>query len=254
MNTPVTANNAEFPDSYPRMEAIILAGGLGTRLRAVLADQPKCMAPVAGKPFLHYVIEYLLKQGVQQFIFSLGYLSEVIEKYLLEQYPGLQYQLSVEKEPLGTGGAIQAALHLASMENVLVVNGDTMFAVDIPALLAMQTTHQADCTLCLKPMKDFDRYGVVELNELQQVISFKEKQFYAVGNINGGVYAINRQQLLATGLPEKFSFEKDYLEKKLGDGSMYGLLQDRYFIDIGIPEDYQRAQSEFIDFNNRINH
>jgi D-glycero-alpha-D-manno-heptose 1-phosphate guanylyltransferase len=226
-------------------QAIILAGGLGTRLRTVVNDLPKCMAPVAGKPFLHYVIQHLLQQGVDHFIFSLGYLSESIETFLHNNYPQLNYQLSIEQEPLGTGGAIQVAAKKTTEKNVLVLNGDTLFAVDVQQLLDAHISKQAVCTLCLKPMKNFDRYGVVELNDNNTVVSFKEKQFYTAGYINGGVYGLNVQEFLQEGLPEKFSFEKDYLEKKISENKLYGIVQNKYFIDIGIPEDYERAQSEF---------
>ena len=231
-------------------QAIILAGGLGTRLRTVVNDLPKCMAPVAGKPFLHYVIQHLLQQGINEFIFSLGYLSESIENFLTQNYPALNYQVAIEKEPLGTGGAIQLAVKKSNKENVLVLNGDTLFAIDVKQLFAVHKDNDAYCTLCLKPMHNFDRYGVVELNNKNEIISFKEKQFYTDGYINGGVYAINTKQFLQTGLPEKFSFEKDYLERKVREHKFYGVVQNQYFIDIGIPEDYERAQTELLQFNN----
>jgi D-glycero-alpha-D-manno-heptose 1-phosphate guanylyltransferase len=226
-------------------EAIILAGGFGTRLRTVVNDLPKCMAPVAGKPFLHFVIQHLLQQGVDHFIFSLGYLSEPIEQFLAVNYPSLKYQLSIEAEPLGTGGAIQLASKKATKKNVVVLNGDTLFAIDVQQLLKLHESKQAACTLCLKPMKNFDRYGVVALNDQDMVVSFKEKQFYSEGYINGGVYALDVAMFLQEGLPEKFSFEKDYLEKKVDENKLSGIVQDKYFIDIGIPEDYERAQKEF---------
>ncbi len=226
-------------------EAIILAGGLGTRLKTVVSDLPKCMAPVAGKPFLHYVIQHLQKQGVTKFIFCLGYLSEAIENFLEEKYPLLDYQLSIEKEPLGTGGAIQLAAQKATEKDVIVLNGDTLFAVDVPQLYQAHLLHHSACTLSLKPMENFDRYGAVELNEDHSVASFTEKQYYRNGYINGGVYALNAASFLQEQLPEKFSFEKDYLEKKMNQQKLYGLVQDKYFIDIGIPEDFKRAQTEF---------
>jgi D-glycero-alpha-D-manno-heptose 1-phosphate guanylyltransferase len=226
-------------------EAIILAGGLGTRLRSVVNDLPKCMAPVAGKPFLHYVIQHLLQQGVDQFIFSLGYLNESIETFLINNYPQPNYKLSIEEEPLGTGGAIQLAARKATGNTVLVLNGDTLFNVDVKKLIAAHINKNAACTLSLKPMKNFDRYGVVELGDDASIISFKEKQFYTEGYINGGVYALDVEQFSQEKLPEKFSFEKDYLEKNAGKHKLFGTVQDKYFIDIGIPEDYERAQSEF---------
>lgn len=226
-------------------EAIILAGGLGTRLRSVVADLPKCMAPVAGKPFLHYVIAHLQKQGIEKFIFSVGYMNQPIETFLQQNYPSLQYHLSIEEEPLGTGGAIQLACAKASTPNVIVVNGDTLFTVNLDRLLQFHSEKKADCTLCLKPMKNFERYGTVELNNDFSIASFREKQFLTEGLINGGVYAIHVEHFLNLELPNKFSFEKDYLEKFVQQDRMYGLIQDTYFIDIGIPEDYNKAQLEF---------
>jgi D-glycero-alpha-D-manno-heptose 1-phosphate guanylyltransferase len=225
-------------------EAIILAGGLGTRLRSAVPDLPKCMAPVAGKPFLYYVIDHLQKQGVDKFIFSLGYKSEIIIEFLHQQYSILNIQYSIEEEPLGTGGAIKLAASKATEKNILVVNGDTLFSIDIATVSALHQAKDADCTLVLKLMHNFERYGVVELNSDSSVASFKEKQFYKEGSINGGIYALNTKQFLREALPEKFSFEKDYLELYYDKRKVYGIIQDEYFIDIGIPEDFERAQIE----------
>lgn len=226
------------------LEAIILAGGLGTRLRSVVSDVPKCMAPVAGKPFLHYIIKHFKKQGVDKFIFSLCYKHEMIEAWLNEQYPLMFMQTSVEEEPLGTGGAVKLACTMATEKNILILNGDTLFNVDVKKLFAFHKTNEADCTLSLKPMQDFNRYGVVELNKDHSISSFKEKQQYKNGLINGGVYVLNRDNFLQEDLPQKFSFEKDFLEQYLNKRKMYGVVQDEYFIDIGIPEDYEKAQRE----------
>ncbi len=230
-------------------EAIILAGGLGTRLRPVVAEIPKCLAPVAGKPFLHYPISFLKESGVETFIFSVGYLHKKIEEYLQKNWPDLKYQISLEHEPLGTGGAIKLACSKSAEKNVLICNGDTLFKIDCSSLSSFHHEKNAECTLTLKPMASFDRYGVVELNQDQSVRSFREKQFYESGLINGGVYALNVNSFLNECLPEKFSFEKDYLEKKVrllenNQAVLFGLVQDKYFIDIGIPEDFEKAQSE----------
>ncbi|MEP6675714.1 MAG: nucleotidyltransferase family protein [Ferruginibacter sp.] len=225
-------------------EVIILAGGLGTRLRSVVADQPKCMAAVDGKPFLHYVISWLEQQGINKFIFSLGYKHELIEDYIKDQYSNLNVQYAIEQEPLGTGGAIKLACAKSTEKNVLIVNGDTLFSIDVLALAALHERHQADCTIALKPMVDFERYGVVTLDDKGKISSFKEKKFYASGLINGGIYALNVESFLKKPFPDKFSFEKNYLEQYYNERKMYGLVQDKYFIDIGIPEDYARAQHE----------
>ncbi|MBS1656397.1 MAG: HAD-IIIA family hydrolase, partial [Bacteroidetes bacterium] len=223
-------------------EAIILAGGLGTRLREAVPDVPKCMAPVAGRPFLFYVINYLRSQGIEKFIFSLGYKHDLIEEYLANSFTTLNYQVVIEKEPLGTGGAIYLACKSATEKKVIVTNGDTLFKVSMPVLFQSHQQHNASCTLALKPMENFDRYGVVELNDQSAVTHFKEKQFYKTGLINGGLYLLNVLDFLSLSFPDKFSFEKEYLE--LQASGLYGNIQDGYFIDIGIPEDFNRAQAE----------
>ncbi|MDP4265142.1 MAG: HAD-IIIA family hydrolase [Bacteroidota bacterium] len=240
--------SSNFNDSsqapFRGLEGIILAGGLGTRLRDTVPDWPKCMAPVADRPFLFYVINYLRGQGIEKFIFSLGYKHEIIEEYLLTQFATLNFQCVIEEEPLGTGGAILAACKKATEKNVLVANGDTLFKVNIENLIALHFDREADCTLALKPMTHFDRYGVVELDRTDAVYEFREKQFYESGLINGGIYILDREKFVSEKLPGKFSFEKDYLEKLYKERKFYGLVDDGYFIDIGVPEDYNRAQEE----------
>ena len=221
-----------------------MAGGFGTRLREALPDLPKAMAPVNGRPFLFYLINYLRSQGIEKFIFSLGFRHEVIEAYLNANLPTLDFDRVVEKEPLGTGGAILASCYKVTGKTVLVVNGDTLFKVDLQKAIADHNKFQSDCTLCLKPMENFDRYGAVELNEDNSIATFKEKQLYERGLINGGVYVLNTEQLLAEEMPSKFSFEKDYLEKYFDTRKIFGSVQDNYFIDIGIPEDFIRVQAE----------
>ncbi|MDB5275653.1 MAG: Nucleotidyl transferase [Ferruginibacter sp.] len=225
--------------------AIILAGGLGTRLRSAVGDLPKCMAPVEGLPFIHFVIAALQKEGIENFIFSLGYKSEVIIDYADTHYSDLKKKYVVETTPLGTGGAIKAACKEATEKNVIIVNGDTLFLADIAALSSFHEKHRAVCTIALKEMTAFDRYGAVEINSDQSIKAFKEKQFCEHGTINGGVYALTVTTLLNETYPEVFSFEKEYLEKNTGTGKLYGVINNHYFIDIGIPEDYQRFQDEY---------
>lgn len=226
-------------------EAIILAGGLGTRLRTAVPDRPKCMAPVGGRPFIGYVTDYFRKAGIQRFIFALGYKHAAFDDFFREEFPDKDgYAVSLEQEPLGTGGAIRQACTLSKEKTVLILNGDTFFRIGLKTLSGFHQDHGADCSLCLKPMRDFDRFGVVECDEQQRVRLFREKQYYPQGLINGGVYALDRERFLREDLPPVFSFEKDWLEKVLDMRRVYGLVQDTYFIDIGIPEDYRRVQNE----------
>ncbi len=229
------------------MQAIILAGGLGTRLKSVVADKPKVLSPVAGKPFMQYIIQYLQQKGVTSYVFSLGYLADQVLDFLKENHPDLDYQYYIEETPLGTGGGIKKAIELATEEDVLVVNADTFF--DLP-LLEMYDAHQATnaiCTVSLKLMNDFDRYGSVEMDANHTITSFKEKAFIKQGLINGGYLLINKNYYLqATNhLPKTFSLEKDFLEKNIGQGVIKGFVSDGYFIDIGIPEDFSKAQEVF---------
>ena len=228
----------------PVEEAVILAGGLGTRLRSVVSDLPKVMAPVAGKPFLGWIIGRLQSRGIKRIVLSLGYKHEAITAYTSAAFPGLEIIPCIEEEPLGTGGGIRLAMEQARSAHPLVLNGDTFFDVDINALAALHHRAHAHCSLALKPLRDFDRYGVVTTATDGRVTGFQEKRHYTEGLINGGVYLIDRSRFLAEALPKKCSFEKDYLESYTTTRLFYGLPQDRYFIDIGIPEDYEKAQVE----------
>jgi D-glycero-alpha-D-manno-heptose 1-phosphate guanylyltransferase len=225
-------------------EAIVLAGGLGTRLRSAVPDLPKCMAPVGGRPFIEYVTDHFRRAGIERFVFALGYKSAAFDDFFRRQFPDGGYAVSIEEQPLGTGGAIRQACTLARERTVLILNGDTFFRIGTRELAAAHDARRADCTICLKPMRDFDRFGAVELDGKQRVSHFREKKFTHQGLINGGVYALDREKFMAERLPAVFSFEKDYLEKSLDTRRIYGLVQDAYFIDIGIPEDYRRVQQE----------
>ena len=235
------------------MEVIVLAGGLGTRLRSVVHEIPKCLAPVGSRPFLGYLLDWLGKYPVTHVVFSVGYLREQVISYVEGRQWPFEYDFAVEESPLGTGGGIRLALEKCRENHVFVVNGDTFFPVD---LNAMPSAHAV--TLALKPMKDFDRYGTVSCHtERSECISgdslvpsglgmtiaaFHEKAHCEEGLINGGVYLLDRSRLDLSSLPEKFSFEKEVLEPGAAIGEIGGWVSDAYFIDIGIPEDYQKAQ------------
>lgn len=227
------------------MECIVLAGGLGTRLRSSIGDFPKCMAPVNDRPFLHYIFDYLQRQGCTNVILSLGYRHEVVTNWLLEQQPSFHVTYVIEQEPLGTGGGIQLAIKEAVNENVTVLNGDTFFDVPLNELCDFHAKHKAATTLALKEMQHFDRYGIVHTGANNCITSFEEKKQRDKGLINGGIYVINKQSFLNRNLPEKFSFEKDYLEAFVYEQQFFGYTSDAYFIDIGIPEDYIKTQDDF---------
>lgn len=227
------------------MECIVLAGGLGTRLRGTIGDYPKCMALVNGKPFLHYIFDYLEEQQCTHVILSLGYKHEVITEWLKTETRSFITDTVTEYEPLGTGGGIQLAMKEALSENVLVLNGDTMFKLNLNDLMQFHLTHKAAASLALKNMQHFDRYGVVNIDDKNCITSFEEKKYRDEGSINGGVYAVNKEHVFSKHFTEKFSFEKDYFEAFVNERKFYGFNSDAYFIDIGIPEDYEKAQGDF---------
>lgn len=226
------------------MEAIVLAGGFGTRLQTVVKDVPKPMADINGKPFLEYILTYLANNGVTKTILSVGYKKEIIENYFGNSYKVMDIVYSKEDEPLGTGGAIKKALTFCKSENILVVNGDTFFEVNLQAQIQEHKKTSADVTLALKKMHNFDRYGKV-IVEKNRVVNFTEKEFSASGLISGGVYIVRKN--LFDNNEEKFSFEQDFLEKKLSELVFSAYLDKGYFVDIGIPQDYKKAIYDFGD-------
>jgi D-glycero-alpha-D-manno-heptose 1-phosphate guanylyltransferase len=226
-------------------EAIVLAGGMGTRLRSVVKDIPKPMAEVAGQPFLTRVLDYLAAQGIRRTVLSVGYRWEVIRDHYGTEYKGMELVYAVEDEPLGTGGAIRLASDHAQTEQILVANGDTWFGVDTEAMTHFHQQSNSLLTLALKPMRDFDRYGTVETNAQGRILAFNEKKPCAEGLINGGIYLMDRRLWEEVPLRGRFSFEKDVMESELVRLPFFGFVSEAFFIDIGIPEDYQKAQIHF---------
>jgi len=229
------------------MDCIILAGGLGTRLRSVVSEVPKCMAPVAGKPFLYYILKYLTGYNtIDKVIISVGYLRETIFDWIennKEQYP-FEFDFAVEEVPLGTGGGIKLAMKKVKTDSVLVLNGDTFFDVNIDAFLEQHKDCGGQLSVALKPLQHFDRYGNVIL-EGSRVTAFREKELCAEGLINGGVYILSKNASLFENLPDKFSFETEVLQPATLQNRISGFIYESYFIDIGIPEDYAKANEEF---------
>lgn len=230
------------------MDVVVLAGGLGTRLRSVVSEVPKCMAPVAQRPFLYYLLNYLTDFPVERVVLSVGYLREKIYEWIDECRHNFPFEIlyAVEEEPLGTGGGIRLALDKCVADQVAILNGDTFFDVDLNSFADFHSRSGAMLSIALKPMENFSRYGSVTLSEKGVITAFNEKCFCEYGLINGGVYLADRMSLVQylSAKPEKFSFETQVLQVLAGNDLLCGFSCNGYFIDIGIPEDYARADRE----------
>lgn len=226
------------------METIILAGGFGTRLQGVVTDVPKPMADINGKPFLSYLFDYLLSQNINRVLLSVGYKYEIIKEHFGSKYDNLSIEYIIENKPLGTGGAIRKALEHTKGKNVIFLNGDTLFTVDLKGMLDFHLSRNSILTLALKPMHNVKRYGAVVL-ENDKITGFEEKSFKEFGYINGGIYVVDK--IIADylkGYKDSFSFEAEFLQENIENIRSFGFISNDYFIDIGIPEDYERARKE----------
>jgi len=227
----------------PLREAIILAGGQGTRLRSVVSDVPKPMAPVAGRPFLAWILDYVKSQGVERVILATGHLHFVIDEFFGNRWNGIGIHYSLEEQPLGTGGAMRQALSLVEHRQAVALNGDTCFLTSFAELLAVHDRERCPLTMALKPLSDFDRYGSV-IVERNRIAEFRAKGPCERGLINAGTYILERDLFSQIpDLPSKFSFETDVLEARIATVPIAAAVQDAFFIDIGIPEDYRAAQT-----------
>lgn len=223
------------------MDAIVLAGGLGTRLRAVVADVPKPMAPVAGRPFLEILLSSLQRQGVQRVVLSVGYLADRIVSHFGPRFHDVELVYEIEDEPLGTGGALRRALLRCRTPAALVVNGDTFLDLDLATLTAhWQQSHAP--ILIARAVDDTLRYGRVEIGD-GVVRTFLDKGHPGPGLINTGHYVLPSDLLSDSELPERFSFEADFLSKRVPRLRMDVIVAEGRFIDIGVPDDYRAAQT-----------
>lgn len=227
------------------MQAILLCGGMGTRLRSVVSDRPKPMADICGKPFLQYLLEMLRDKGITEVIFALGYMGEMIEEYFQDGSTfGLKIAYSYEEEPLGTGGAIRNALPKILEEEVLVLNADTYFPMDYQGLYHFHQENDGDFSLATRAVPDISRYGAVRRDAAGRILAWNEKLEDGgqplAGEINGGIYVM-KKSLIAEISEGKQSLEQDCIPKWLSEGKrIFGLPFDGYFMDIGIPKDYQQ--------------
>lgn len=225
-------------------EAIILAGGFGTRLAHVLPNICKPMAPVLDKPFLSYILDQLDAAGFSRVVIADGYRREQIENYFMGTYRGLEIDYSSEDSPLLTGGAVKKALALCTSSEVFILNGDTWFDIDFDIMEEALSVHgSAHCCIAVKRMFNFKRYGVVEANSDGTIKSFCEKEPRSEGLINGGIYLIKRDAL--RDAPNVFSLENDWFKQVVSQGKLIACECKGQFIDIGTPEDYERSQVLF---------
>ncbi len=222
------------------MEAIILAGGFGTRLKPCIENLPKPLALIGGKPFLHYLLDYLYTNGVHRAIISTGYMAEHLEETIGKTYRGMVIDYCREDSPLGTGGAIKKALGMCCEEYAVAVNGDSFFDVDLFEMRKLHEESGCPLTIAAREVPWAEHSGFLTISS-GRLNGFREKGVKSSGLINGGVYFINRN-LLESITEEKFSFEKLVLEG--GYCPVAVLESNGYFIDIGIPKNYRKAEEE----------
>ena len=234
------------------MKVIILAGGLGTRLRTVVNDVPKPMAKIDGTPFLEILLDNMLHYGATEFILCVSYMREKISSYFGDSYKGCPIRYSIEEKPLGTGGAIKQAFDLFGLDKAVVINGDSFIKMDYADFYKKNSSQIL--SIALKYMEDASRYGLVE-TQGEYILRFNEKSAEAKsGLINAGIYLINKSLWQYAPGEVKFSFEKDILEKHIGTLHATYYQTEDYFIDIGVPESYAQANKELkqvIGFKNK---
>ncbi|MDO4769120.1 MAG: nucleotidyltransferase family protein [Brachymonas sp.] len=223
------------------MEAIVLAGGFGTRLRQVVADVPKPMAPVAGRPFLEILLESLMRKGFSRVVLSLGFMAEKISSYFGSRFAGLELSYVVEDAPLGTGGAIRLAMTACAQDHVFVFNGDTYLDLEV-MLLEQQWQANRHPIVVAREVPDTARYGRLVVHG-GRIISFAEKGIAGFGLINAGCYVLASNALAEFPLCQAFSIESDYFVPEVARATVEVFVTEGMFIDIGIPEDYYRAQA-----------
>lgn len=230
-------------------EAIILAGGMGKRLQSILPDVAKPMALVNGKPFLSYLIDYIRNRGITRIILSVGYKYQDILSFYGERHQDVDLIYSIEDEPLGTGGGILGAMEHVTTDEVLVLNGDTMYRIGLGPFEDFHRSRDSLLSIALRFQGETGRYGQVEMDVQHRITGFIEKGKGGAGGwINGGIYMINAAFYRQNSPCERFSLETDFLTGCIHCQRLYGYKTEGYFIDIGTPESYRRAQHEFKRF------
>lgn len=226
-----------------QIEAIILAGGKGTRLKGILDDRQKTMAVVCGKPFIEWILLSLKKQGVKRSVICTGHLSETVESYFCDKRDiGMEIKFSHEDFPLGTAGALRNAIDKTNSKRVLVLNGDSYFRLDLSGFLKNHIAHRAKISIVLTQVKDSSRYGSVEIDENGKVLAFCEKTAKRqTGLINTGAYLFEREIIEKIPEEKKVSLETEIFPNLIGKG-LYPVIHNGLFIDIGTPESLADAE------------
>lgn len=225
------------------IKLIVLSGGLGTRLGPLTRETPKPMLQVAGRPFLAHVLDRIQLPELSGIVLAVGFQWQKISSYVGHHWNGIPIQYAVEKLPLGTGGAIKNAMDMVDGDEALIVNGDTLFDIDLPSFIRFARAKNAHVCIALRKVEDCSRYGRVTVGPNGEMLTFGEKGYKDAGLINGGIYYL-RSHCLDGIKAESFSFESDFLSLQQPGHSIYGMPFDDYFIDIGIPSDLQRAELE----------
>lgn len=227
------------------MEAIVLAGGFGTRLQQVVSDVPKPMAPIDGRPFLEILLGFLARKSFTRVVLSLGFMAEKIVAHFGDRFLGMELVYEVESQPLGTGGAIRAALTRCNNDHVFIFNGDTYLDLEIDALEHMWDENR-NPIIVVREVDDTARFGRVELRD-GRISAFLEKDMSGKGLINGGCYVLPKDALHDFSMGRNFSLETEYFMKYLQLIRFDGFVTNGLFIDIGIPEEYLLAQTLLAD-------
>lgn len=227
------------------LSVVILAGGLGTRLRQVIADRPKVLAVVGGRPFIYYLLDQINDAGIRKVILCTGYLGEMVREELGDGYRQLDLSYSQEETPKGTAGSLRLALPLIPTETVLVMNGDSFCRIDLQEFWNFHQKNGSRATIALTYVKDTCRYGKVDFDEAGKIKKFVEKaETLGAGWVSAGIYLISKARIATIPTDKPVSIEKETFPSWVKSG-LYAWCSHADFIDIGTPESYSQADAYF---------
>jgi len=227
------------------ISSVILAGGLGTRLRAVVSDHPKVLAPVHGRPFVTFLLDQLMAVGLQKIILCTGYKADIVKDQIGEKYKNVNILYSEESQPLGTGGAIKLAQRKISSEIFVVINGDSYVNAKLSRFFNWFESAGHDAAIYLTKVDNIKRYGHIVTSKNSEIQKFIEKgSSSGSGWINAGIYLLNKNLFKSMPEAKPFSMESDFFHSLIGRG-LYGYKDETEFIDIGTPESFFKAEKFF---------